>query len=236
MTYRFATASEVGPRPDNQDAVAVWPLTDDRMAVAIADGLGGYHGGRQASDTAIRMIGAAFDQEVDVDLRSQAYAIHDEIRKQQQLDAGVRGMATTLSAALLTHGRISYVHCGDTRIVIQRRNGIKRLTVDQTEAQRLLDAGSITRDEFASYPRKHVLQSALGIADIPRIDVGSWDTLPGDRIFLSSDGVHGKVFVREILEISKLSTSPEIAVSEIMKLVDERGPEDNYSLAAIFID
>ncbi|MCC7395418.1 MAG: serine/threonine-protein phosphatase [Sphingomonadaceae bacterium] len=236
MRFRFATATEAGPRSANEDAVAVWPSDGDRLAAAIADGLGGYHGGQQASDIAIRMFGGAIGQETNVDLKGLALAIHEAIRHEQQADPKVRGMATTLSGAVIIAGQVHFVHCGDTRIALQRNNGIRRLTVDHTEAQRLLEAGAITREEYASYPRKNVLESALGVSETPRIDVGTHDIMPGDRMFFTSDGVHSKVYLRALRDISVRSADPEDAVRDIVGAVNARGPEDNFTVAAIFID
>jgi len=236
MKFRYATASEVGPRSANEDAVGVWPSTGERFAVAVADGLGGYYGGRQASDIAVRLFGAAMARESKPDLRGVALDIHEAIRREQQTDPKIRGMATTLSGAVISTGRVDFVHCGDTRIVLQRKNGIRRLTVDHTEAQRLLDTGAITQKEYASYPRKNVLESALGVSDMPKIAIGEHDILPGDRIFLTSDGVHSKINLHEIRDIAVRSQGPEEAVQEIVDAVTSRGPEDNFTVAAIFID
>lgn len=236
MKFRFSSASEAGPRSVNEDAVGGWVPEPERFAAAIADGLGGYHGGKQASDIAIRMFGTAIEQEANVDLRGLALAIHDAIRQEQQADPKIRGMATTLSGAVIVADQAHFVHCGDTRIVLQRNNGIRRLTVDHSEAQRLLEAGAITREEYASYPRKNVLESALGVAETPRIDVGVHDIIPGDRMFFTSDGVHSKVYLREIRDISVRSAEPEDAVREIVEMVNARGPEDNFTVGAIFVD
>ncbi len=236
MKFRFAIATEVGPRSANEDAVGVWPSDGDRFAVAIADGLGGYHGGQQASNIAIRMFGSAIEQDAYADLEGVAFTIHEAIRREQQGDLKIRGMATTLSGAVIIADQVRFVHCGDTRIVLQRNNGIRRLTVDHTEAQRLLEAGAITREEYASYPRKNVLESALGISDTPRIDVGTQGIEAGDRIFLTSDGAHSKVYLREIRDISVRSAGPAEAVRDIVGIINARGPEDNFTIAAVFID
>lgn len=236
MTFRYATASEVGPRSANEDAVYVWPNVGDGIAAAIADGLGGYHGGMRASETAIRMFGEAVRSRAYESLHDVAVSIHEAIRVEQKTDPQIRGMATTLSAAIIAKGQINFVHCGDTRIILQRNNGIRRLTVDHTEAQRLLEAGALTREQYAVYPRKNVLESALGVSDSPRIDVGSHDILPGDRIFFTSDGAHTKAYLQEIRDISVQSSSPEIAVERIIDIVGARGADDNFTVAAIFAD
>lgn len=236
MKITYATASEVGPRTVNEDAVAVWSNVAAGAAVAIADGLGGYHGGQQASAIAIRIFASAMKQEEVPDLRSVATSVHQAIRLEQQTDPKLRGMATTLTGAVIGVDSVRFVHCGDTRIALQRNSGIRRLTIDHTEAQRLLDAGAISREEYSSYPRKNVLESALGVTDSPRIDVGSHDLLPGDRLFFTTDGLHTKVFLQEMRKISLTTTGPDDFVKALVQLVKERGPEDNYSLAAVYVE
>lgn len=236
MRFRFATESAVGPRSVNEDSVGVWPIGNEQIAVAVADGLGGYNGGRKASELAISMFGHALEQRSDIDLHVLALAINEEIRKEQRIDPSFRGMATTLSGAVIVDGMINFVHCGDTRIALQRRHGIRRLTTDHTEARRLLDEGIITRDEYFSYPRKNIIESALGASQHPRIDVGVHEVLPGDRLYITSDGVHNKVFLKEICAISIDANEPSEAISKIFERVIERGPEDNFTVAAIFFD
>ncbi|WP_176245204.1 PP2C family protein-serine/threonine phosphatase [Oceanibacterium hippocampi] len=236
MRFKYATASEAGPRTVNEDAIGVWREGEDKLAVAIADGLGGYQGGQQAADLSIRMFGSAIGRGADFDIKNIAFAINGAIRREQEANPEFRGMATTLSAAVCGDGRVDFVHCGDTRIVLQRHNGIRRLTVDHTEAQRLFDLGVITRQEFSNYPRKNVLESALGISDSPRVDIGQQEILSGDRMFVMSDGIHSKVYLREIRDISVRSREPSEAVRDIVDLVSARGPEDNFSIVAIFID
>lgn len=236
MKFRYATASEAGPRSANEDAVGVWPGSGEWFAAAVADGLGGYHGGQQASHIAISVFGAALELETRADLHGIALAIHEAIRHEQQADSKIRGMATTFSGAIITSGRVDFVHCGDTRILLQRNNGIRRLTVDHTEAQRLLASGAISQDEYANYPRKNVLESALGVSDVPKIDIGTHDIMLGDRIFLTSDGLHSKISLREIRDISVHTQDPDVAVREVVDTVNARGPDDNLTVAVIFIE
>lgn len=236
MKFSFAIASEIGLRPANEDAISVWPDLSGRLAVAIADGLGGYQGGKQASDIAIRIFGNIVSENSGPDLHSLALSIHEEIRREQNENNAFRGMATTLSAAVISSEKIDFVHCGDTRIILQRYNGIRRLTVDHTEAQRLLDAGLITQSEYVSYPRKNVLESALGIAEEPRIDVGTHDIKVGDRIFFTSDGAHSRIMLRELRDISLRYNEPDALVECLMSEVNNRNPDDNYTVAAVFVD
>jgi PPM family protein phosphatase len=236
MKFIHSTASEVGPRSTNEDSVGVWQNSDNYLAVAVADGLGGYRGGQYASSMAIRMFGEAIDKPESLNLQQLAWNIHNEIRDKQSANQDIRGMATTLTGAIFSNGLLQFVHCGDTRITLQRNNGIRRMTVDHTEAQRLLDTGLLSRKEYLSYPRKNVLESALGVSDTPRIDTGEFEIFTGDRIFFTTDGVHSKVYLREIRDVSVNSTEPSVAVEKIVELVSQKGADDNFTISAIFVE
>jgi len=234
MTFDYAVASDQGPRAENEDSVGVWPLKNGGLAIAVAEGLGGHIGGKRASAMAIEMFGEAIKEALEPDLGDIARKIHYALRREQGLAPQMRNMATTFSAAVVDGTKIKIVHSGDTRVVLQRGSGIKKLTEDHTEAQRLLRSGTITKDEFANYPRKNVLESALGTHFNPTIDVLTEDLFRRDRIFLSSDGVHGKVSLKELKAISDRSPNAEMFVRDVVDTVRARRPDDNLTIAAVF--
>ena len=234
MMLSYAFFSEKGPRSENEDAVAIWEVVPGLVSLAVADGLGGHSGGKVASEKAVAMFGTAVESG-RADLETVLQEIHKALREEQDENPQVRGMATTLSAVVANDTKFEFVHCGDTRIALQRGSGIKRLTVDHSEAQRLLAAGALTKEEYNLYPRKNVLESALGIWGAPRIDTGAFDLLPGDRIIITSDGVHGKVLLREMKAISDQVSTPTEFLDALASEVRRRYPEDNFSAAVLFV-
>ncbi len=236
MKFTWASASQVGPRAANEDAVKIWAISDNSCAGLVADGVGGYNGGARASAIAARMFESAVNANANLDLRALALDVHTELHRLQQLDPSYRGMATTLSGVVVSEQELKFVHCGDTRVMLQRNNGIKRLTVDHSEAQRLLREGVLTREQFLIYPRKNVLESALGIKDTPRIDIGHHGVLSGDRIYLTSDGAHKKVLLSELRDISIVAGEPIDAVRAVLEIIESRTPDDNFTIAAIFVE
>ncbi|TBA16129.1 hypothetical protein ELH65_09180 [Rhizobium ruizarguesonis] len=147
----------------------------------------------------------------------------------------MKNMASTLTAGLFTANLLRGVHCGDTRVAIARANGVKRLTTDHSEGQRLFAAGKLTKDELIDYPRKNILDSALGARSEPQIDTFTFELLPRDKVFFTSDGVHGKVMLREVRDIAAHHEDPEQFVLEVKELVNSRGPDDNFSILAVFV-
>jgi len=236
MKFDVAVSSEKGPRPRNEDAAGAWVVSPSRAGLVVADGVGGHIGGQRASNLALNRFHTYIAGQFPIDLEGLANSIHAEIKQLQLEDAQYETMATTLSAVVVDGTKMQTVHCGDTRIVLQRGQGIRRLTEDHTEAQRFLTGGLLSREEYDSYPRKNVLDSALGIRGTPRIDSLSIPIEKGDRIFITSDGLHAKIRLRELKSISDLSSTAEQCANALMLCALNRGPDDNFSVSALFVE
>jgi len=237
MKYAVASFSKTGPRPKNEDAIGIW-RSETRVGVAVADGLGGMGGGERASQLAIHEFKdfVSFHPAPTVsDLKALALQIHKKIKDEQRAGS-FREMATTLSAGIFYGDRLIAVHCGDSRISLARGAGIKRLTRDHSEAQRLLEAGKLTKVEYADYPRKNILESALGINGTPSIDTLNYDIKEGDRFFFTSDGVHNIVLLRELQMLAREFVEPTDMVQQVERMIDKRGAEDNFSMIAVYAE
>jgi serine/threonine protein phosphatase PrpC len=237
MIYSAATLTKAGPRKINEDTIGVWTLNPERLYAVVADGLGGMGGGSRASKLAIELLEKDLSEDgisQDTMIRSAKY-IHENILEAQASEPSFKNMATTLTAVSLFRNHMTGVHCGDTRASIARGRGIKRLTVDHSEGERLFRAGKLTKEELFEYPRKHILDSALGIHKPPEIEGFSFVLQSGDKIFLTTDGVHQKVLLQELREVSLKYNDPGLLVEEVGALIETRKPDDNYSMVAIFV-
>jgi PPM family protein phosphatase len=85
------------------------------------------------------------------------------------------------------------------------------------------------------YPRRNVLTSALGIHRDPLIETYEFQLLTGDRIFLTSDGLHQKIRLRELFELSQKSSTPDHLAKVMRKAMLMRNPDDNYTFATVFV-
>lgn len=211
-------------------------MAHGEVGFALADGLGGHTGGGIASTLATER----FRHEVrtgysPADLHKLATSIHEEIRTLQQTRPGIDRMATTISAGIVSPSLINAVHCGDCRISVSRQNGIKRLTRDHTEVQKLLDDQKIDRVQARNYPRRNVLTSALGAQRRIQIDLVEFSLQAEDKLFITSDGLHDKILLRELLYCSLECDIPEQLVDRISKETSNRNPTDNYSIICFFV-
>jgi PPM family protein phosphatase len=237
MKFAVASFTEPGPREVNEDNLGVWNLQNGAVAVAVADGLGGMGGGDKASRIAIDIFGNAVTQLKwsEINLPEIAKKIHSEICSTQKLVSSESTMATTLTAAIFYGSAVMGVHCGDSRASIARGSGIVRLTKDHTEAQRLFDQGKLTKSEFLNYPRKNILDSALGGRKEPKIDIFNYNLQVGDKLFFTTDGFHEKVFLREVRAIAAEFNEPNAFCNKIQCVVTGRHAEDNFSLVTVFV-
>ena len=58
----------------------------------------------------------------------------------------------------------------------------------------------------------------------------------GDRIFITSDGVHGKILLRELKTLSDESKDATTFVGRTIEAVNAKRPDDNFSIVAVFLD
>lgn len=237
MSVSYYSSTFAGPRKINEDAVSCWVAATGQTVACVADGLGGMGDGEVASTIAIAAF-AAFLQDKGVSsetLISGAWSAHYKILEAQSRSPRASKMATTFTAVAVDNEKLLGVHCGDTRASIVRRSGIKRLTKDHSEGQRLFDAGKLTKAELRGYQRQHILESALGDQYEPQIEGFHFRIEPGDRILLTSDGVHNVVFLRELQKIASDSNGPKEICDAVAALVQERGATDNFSIVALQI-
>lgn len=227
MSYSYSTYSDQGPYPENQDALQVSSQSDVCLA-CIADGVGGAARGRDAAQLVTQLF-------MDTLVGNVAASLYDviEVANFELLKPSGQGLVTTFSGVLVQGLALQGVHAGDTRVCVFRGNGIKQLTEDHTEYFRLRKEGRLTYEEGKTYPRKHILENALGSKLNPRIDTFDFTLERGDRVLITTDGVHALLSKSELLDISKKSINVDVLVASIASSIQHMKPKDNYSVIAI---
>ncbi|MFZ1919267.1 MAG: Stp1/IreP family PP2C-type Ser/Thr phosphatase [Terriglobales bacterium] len=228
-------------RKNNEDSLDYWEPEEDedfarkgRLAI-VADGMGGYEGGQEASRLAVDTLVATY-RDYDGNDPQQALvegmqAAHEGIRRYGMNHPALQGMGTTCTAAAIVGGALHYVHVGDTRLYLIRDGQITQVTRDHSYVGRLVEEGMITREEAERHPQRNILTAAVGtmpelIMDSP----GRPEPLrPGDVIVICTDGLWGQVQDQEILEAVK-KQSAEAAGHDLIQLARQRGGPDNITL------
>lgn len=223
--------SEIGTRRSNEDSCAYW-WTGNAFFAAVADGLGGMPGGGEASRCAIRELQerARASMASATGIEELVRGCHRRLGELQRQDPAHAAMATTLTVVAACGDRLAIAHCGDTRLYRLRGGASEQLTRDHSEAQRLLDAGVLTADEFASYPRRHILESALGIVGEPMVQAFEDRLCAGDWLVLASDGAYTRLEPGDLPAIAGAASGARDFVTECRTRIEARGPQDNYTV------
>lgn len=230
----IAVYSDIGPRRENQDRTIGFSRSGYHV-IGVADGLGGHFGGGVAAQIVVDTL-LQHELASPSDLVHAFEIAHETILLRQAEDENFRDMGSTATVVMMTEDSLFGVHVGDTRCVLQRGHGIIRLTKEHTEANRLLEVGKLSKEEFATYPRKNVLDNALGSKRDFWIDTFQHGLKPGDHVLITSDGVHDKIKLREALNFLESGSNPNQIVDRLKEELAARGPEDNFSMALASID
>ena len=245
-----SSQSDIGClRQNNEDSFGYWEPEDDReflrkgRLAIVADGMGGYEGGQEASRLAVDTMMAVYRDSAGDDpqqaLVEALQTAHEQIRQYSFAHPELRGMGTTCTAAAIVRiadGRaqqdaLYYVHVGDTRLYLIRDRQITRVTRDHSYVGRLVEAGMISPEQAEHHPQRNILTAALGTnPDLIMDSPGQPEPLrPDDVLVLCSDGLWGQVRDSEILDAIE-GKSVEQAGRELIELARERGGPDNITV------
>ena len=231
-------------RKNNEDSFGYWEPEEDetfarkgRLAI-VADGMGGYEGGQEASRLAVETVVGTYRNYAGDDpqqaLIEGLQAAHEAIRQYGFAHPALRGMGTTCTAVAIVHDELYYVHVGDTRLYLIRDGQITQVTRDHSYVGRLVEAGMISREEAEIHPQRNILTAALGtnpelIMDSP----GHPEALRKDDVLvICSDGLWGLVHNQEILSAAE-KQSVEGAGRDLIELARERGGPDNITVSIL---
>jgi len=237
-TPTSAAVSHVGKiRSNNQDS----GYAGVHLFV-VADGMGGHAGGDVASAIAAKRIAEADTEypsarDAEFSLQQALIAANSLLAETVFEHSELTGMGTTVSSILRVGDQVAVAHIGDSRIYLFRDGELTQITADHTFVQRLVDSGRITPEEAAVHPRRSVLMRVLGDVDAaPEIDTAIFDTKPGDRWMLCSDGLSSYVTDDKMASILATVRTATGAADRLVKESLDHGAPDNVTVVLVDID
>jgi PPM family protein phosphatase len=221
-------------RRRNEDAFVL-----DPPLFAVADGMGGA----QAGEVASRLAAAAFREYHDADRLEPAERVEAIIKEanrriyeRARTDAEVSGMGTTVTAAILTNGRVSIGHVGDSRAYRVREGELERLTEDHSLVADLMRSGRLTPEEADAHPQRSVITRALGTDADVDVDTVTVDVEPGDLFLLCSDGLTTMVPEDDILRIVQDAGTLDEIARTLVRAANSGGGEDNITVVLFRVE
>jgi PPM family protein phosphatase len=243
---RASAVSDVGRvRKTNEDAF----LSDEQVRLfAVADGMGGHEAGEVASRLAIEALGGfirrsatntdfswpyGMDRQLSFDgnrLRTAIHLANRRIFREAENNDDYSGMGTTLVSLLLNGARMAVGHVGDSRMYLLHDGSIEQLTQDDSWAATILAHDPrLNPEDIARHPMRNVLTNVLGARDHTDIHIQDRPVHPGEVVLLCSDGLHGSVDDKSILELLGQHTSMERTAEALVRAAIERGSRDNIT-------
>lgn len=235
LSISIGHSTRAGQRERNEDFVGmVTPnepeLSTKGLIAAIADGVSGNEGGREASEYTVRGLLTDYYATPDTwpvmqSLDKVIKAINSWVQKQGSVRPELAGMATTLTAVVLRGNCYYFSHVGDTRLYLLRGGALTRLTTDHVW----------DRPEM-----QHVLTRAVGLDTRLAIDHGMGELRERDVLFLASDGVWSSMTEYDITatlsDVAAGRTDAAAASDALVTAALAAGSSDNCSALVLRVD
>jgi serine/threonine protein phosphatase PrpC len=201
--------------------VSLRAAVDQPLVVVVADGLGGHPAGEVASAMAVEQCMAdPVELAGSAGLTARLQSIHSGLLEAGRADQGRTGMATTLTAVVVTPDRVRVVNVGDSRAYYVEPGFVEQLTDDDVDP-----SGS------------GALSQVLGGRADRDIDPKAVTTelQDGIRLLLCTDGLHSYTDPGRLRELLDAADDPAVIVAALHESVRQAGAPDNVSVCLVDI-
>ena len=229
-TLGFAT--DQGIKAENEDFVgALIPdepqLVHKGLVAAIADGMSGSEGSRQASHCCVASFLADYYSTPDSWSVKQAGQkvisatnswLYSQGQSRFQSD---KGMVSTLSILVLKSTTAHLFHVGDSRIYRLRRNNLEQLTRDHRV--------------WLSHD-KNYLNRAMGIEPRLEVDYKSCPLEQGDLFLMTTDGVHDFIDEKSLKNLLLEIPDLDCLADKILQIAKNNNSDDNLTCQLLRVE
>lgn len=242
MHYEYATISQKGDRPINEDCVGA-KKTPAGIFLIVADGLGGHGQGEVASLTAVNTILSVIDLSPAKGKELLETAIgeaHRQILEEQRRQGARTEMKTTITLLHVGEKGAEWAHIGDSRIYQFKKGKVINQTKDHSVPQMLVNQGLLDARKIRGHEDRNRLIRVLGNdEELPKIEITEGISIDANTAFLlCSDGFWELIQEKEMCRLLRKSKTPADWLSLMEREILEAGEGtnmDNYSAAAIFM-
>ena len=239
-TLRWATFTNEGGRPVNEDSIGVFH-NGENCCFVLCDGLGGHGMGDVASSLVISVFEDQFRKTDDaVNFLGQTFLASQDILMAEQKARNAKQKMKTTGVAVVTDDRNAYVgHVGDSRCYVFHKNKIKTRTLDHSIPQMLVLSKEIKEAQIRNHPDRNILLRVMGVEwDDKMYELMAPLPLKKCQAFLlCSDGFWELIEEKEMCAQLKKARSVEEWLENMVAIVRENGigkNMDNYSAIAVW--
>jgi len=247
----YAYASDAGLcREVNEDTVGIFSVGDFFTVALLLDGMGGANGGKTASSLAYKVMMTELElrlsflmcggdtithKEIGNVLMNSLDVANYKVFELSRQDRSLRGMGTTMVAAVLYGNHCCILNVGDSRGYYLADSQITQITKDQSYLQYLLDSERIDERDAEHFSEKNVIMHAVGTEEEIYGDLYylTFSCQSDEYLLLSSDGLHDMVSNDYINKIIFEKNSLRAKVRNLIKAANKAGGDDNISVLLI---
>ena len=138
MKFSVFQVSRKGGRKKNEDRMG-YCYTRESGIFLLADGMGGHPEGETAAELALQTMSEMFQKEAQPELPDIAAFLESALmaaHRQIQTYAIEKHMSdsprTTIVAAVVQAGSVTWIHCGDSRLYLVRKGELLARTRDHS--------------------------------------------------------------------------------------------------------
>lgn len=245
LRLAYGVKTDVGRRRErNQDNVTKFVPTDPKILedhgalFVVCDGMGGHAAGEVAAEKGVSVIREVYfateGQDVITSIAQAIKAANDAIYALAHSHTEYSGMGTTCVTLVIAGGRAYIVNIGDSRAYIVRDGEMRQVTQDHSWVGEQVRMGLLTEEQARVHAHRNVITRSLGTQPNITADLFVETLHDDDRILLCSDGLHGYVEEKAIMQEVVTQTDPEVAVQNLIDMANANGGPDNIS--AIVVD
>ena len=207
-----------------------------------------------------------FDESLSIEanvLRTAVHVANMQVLEASRSSAELTGMGTTIVAALVHHERVSVAHAGDSRLYVYsdlsaaarwgweaegsraeagaRTSGnqgvLRALTSDDSwMADMLANDPAADRTALQHHPMRNALTNVIGAVKQTQVHVVEEYLSGGERLVLTTDGVHGTLDDARIEQCVREGTTPAEIAGRLVAGALARGSRDNCTAAIAFYE
>ncbi|WP_236979755.1 MULTISPECIES: PP2C family protein-serine/threonine phosphatase [Mycobacterium] len=238
-TVRFAGLSDVGRlRANNQDH---WGADPELGLFMVADGVACSTDGALAARLVVELLPTYVarhlkpaDDGAEPEALGRALVEYcDDFRAFAATDPRAAGSNTTVVAVVVTGSRALVAHLGDSRAYLFRDQRVQQLTRDHSVIQDLIDAGEVSAEEAERHPARAIVTRHVAMYPRPLPDATAVELSPGDRILLSTDGLHGVLDDDSLAQLLDTHPDPAEACAALIEAANAAGGPDNVTAVVV---
>ncbi len=202
----------------------------------VADGMGGHNGGDFASRMVVETMSATARGTTEIKipdiLTACVESANDALWTYAEEHAEMRGMGSTIVAAVLDGHTLHAANVGDSRLYVVGKK-IRQITTDHSLVQEMIRRGEIDEELARIHPDKNIITRAVGVAKTVQVDTYEAKLRRGERVLMCTDGMTNMVEDQEILSVLNEPGDLDSNTEHLVELANRHGGKDNITVITI---